>query len=814
MRLQEGQKIKSSSDAIDLLNNGKLAGMLGGAKYIPNWLKEQPELFEAFVDATLALADENNPNLAIDDTIKFLIKFSKTPDLWEEAIEKASDTIITLFSAFATQWFKEATWQTLLNKILSSNTFVLEDWHNLEKSIQDMLAKRQAKKGKITKNAESNLYDTLYDDGTWKLFVPKCFEGDSVLASHIKPFIHQGDTYNKTRWCTAADAQYWDRYSSKGKLYVIQYWENGEYTEAWQVWFDDEIDFLDKADVKNQKFAIDNAPDELLAKIPVENKENIYNGKTLLDLVKLLKEEAPEETTVNYLYGEEYILRKTSPELFTKNTCFWYKSVLRKGDLLTTEKHIVFPTLNDDSWRTKSIPVDFCKGLQNIESIEIQEGYDGIDDEAFEGCTNLKTVIIHGKPHLDKRCFKNCTSLETVITDDDQGLNTDSSAFEGCTNLREIKSKYIFPNAFAFKNCKSLEYLPGISEFSYIQKSLFEGCENLKEVTISLTDWKADFESSCFKDCRSLKKIVLRYEGNKEDSKTYELSADIGAFENCKNLEEIITPDGDKQSLESILPALSGTKLVSKIPGAYVISSNTDYQKFRDAAIGNKFTSVGVDEITLKELFNKWVEQNNGAAYSEERQALRFFRRFVSLNKKSNEVAIAESTKRPLTESTKVCEDESDIEDLWYQIATRAKNHLHDEIAGLSIVEEELNPKTLSDPNPIAETRAEIVDGDLFVDIHVDPAFYDLKAEWQAAVIVHEMGHAEDIYRLYDKLLKGEATVEDWKKKANPAYSNGGHDLDWKQVTRELAMACGVKADMALLTVIDFTDDTLFQAAL
>lgn len=120
-----------------------------------------------------------------------------------------------------------------------------------------------------------------------------------------------------------------------------------------------------------------------------------------------------------------------------------------------------------------------------------------------------------------------------------------------------------------------------------------------------------------------------------------------------------------------------------------------------------------------------------------------------------------QSIKKPLKESTKACEDVEDIEDLWYQIATRAKSHLHAEIAGLAITEEDLNPKSVADPNPIAETRVELVDGELFVDIYIDSAFYALKPEWQAAVIVHEMGHAEDVYRLYDKLLAGEATVSD-----------------------------------------------------
>ena len=175
---------------------------------------------------------------------------------------------------------------------------------------------------------------------------------------------------------------------------------------------------------------------------------------------------------------------------------------------------------------------------------------------------------------------------------------------------------------------------------------------------------------------------------------------------------------------------------------------------------------------------------------------------------------VEESVKRSLKESTKTCETVEDIEDLWYQIATRAKSHLHAEIAGLNIVEENLDPKSVADPNPLAETRAEVVDGDLFVDIHVDPVFYDLKPDWHVAVLAHPIGRADDLYRPYGKLLSREDTTDDQKKKANPVYSNGGHDLDWKSVTTDNALTCGIKAAMALLTVIDFTDNKFFQTNL
>ena len=93
---------------------------------------------------------------------------TESPDKWISILEYCKDTIIELSKAFAAEWFKKDTWQEQLNTLIEK-PFNREDWQNLEHEIQDTFSKRQAKKGKTTSNT-SSLYDTLYDDGTWKLF--------------------------------------------------------------------------------------------------------------------------------------------------------------------------------------------------------------------------------------------------------------------------------------------------------------------------------------------------------------------------------------------------------------------------------------------------------------------------------------------------------------------------------------------------------------------------------------------------------------------------------------------------------------------
>lgn len=158
------------------------------------------------------------------------------------------------------------------------------------------------------------------------------------------------------------------------------------------------------------------------------------------------------------------------------------------------------------------------------------------------------------------------------------------------------------------------------------------------------------------------------------------------------------------------------------------------------------------------------------------------------------------------------CEDEEDVEDLWYKIALKAQNYVHKDIKGLLTFVEDLNPNSMKDLNSMAETRAGIdpKTGELIVDIHFDRSFYDLTVLYQVGVVCHEMGHAERIYDLYDQLLAGEITVDDWNKESK----SGGHGNEWKKITRNIAIAANIKPEVATLEKIDFTDDTYFQSKL
>ena len=232
--LSEKRSIKSSEDALILLDNGKLAGRIGGKKFIPQWVLDDPDHFASLVDATLTLLGDD-PNIASDELISFLLKCtSASPNKWEAAIESTPDALVALSQAFNTQWIKSQEWVDRLNTFMVDDTFYQNQWHDLEKDLIDILTARRAKKGRVEGNA---LYDTLYDDGVWKLVSPKSFEGDSEVASGMKPWYVKNEMYCKARWCTASGKGYWESYTTPqhSRMYVVQLWIDGEYVEAWQL---------------------------------------------------------------------------------------------------------------------------------------------------------------------------------------------------------------------------------------------------------------------------------------------------------------------------------------------------------------------------------------------------------------------------------------------------------------------------------------------------------------------------------------------------------------------------------------------------
>lgn len=590
--LLEGRTIKTAQDAINLLDSGKLAGRLGGKRFIPAWLVEQPEMFKSLVELTLD-AIGNDPNVAGDEVIQFMILASSAgPERWQSIVVDVPDVLTELSKAFATQWFsKSAEWQERLQELSNNETFSVESWHALEKDIQEEFSKRQAKKHKTISNVNS-LYDVLYEDSHWKLCVPKSFEGDVELASHIKPFEDGDQVFTKTRWCTAANKSYYDRYTNDGqnKLYVIQYWSKGIYKEAWQIAFDSQhIEFMDKFDKKSYSAVRRNAPPELLEQIIVDCSRNKFFGWNLKDLWNI----APDSRKLDSVF-EIHIktLITIKPEHYLHQDIFW---MTKDGKKLLTldpvedleEVHIPESVETfDDSARsgllkahTLYIPQHFCEYKaseqypsrrqifgrnygrygNSIQKLIFAEGIQKIPANLIEDFWNLLEVTLPSTvTDIDDRAFCNCEKLKYV--DFPTGLKRIGEAAFLCTDLESIKLpdsvECIGANAFA--SCKELVQVDLPDHKIEVGNSVFENCSKLQKVTNmqyladvdrafrgctaldigNLADYSTKITKDFYKDRKDLNDFVVRDDIEVIDSGAF-LNSSLKTITLGKNIKSI-----------------------------------------------------------------------------------------------------------------------------------------------------------------------------------------------------------------------------------------------------------------------------------
>lgn len=498
MRLLEARTIKNSDDIIDLLKSGKLAGRLGGKKFIPGWCLTDEQALKDLVDVTLDTIGDD-PNIAGDEVIQFMIKACPEDSTkWANVLEQNPDTLIELANALKADWFKKSPeWQERLNELIKQ-PFNTDNWHKLEKDIQDVFAKRAAKKGKKINNTDS-LYEKLYDDGIWKVFKVKSFEGDVELASHIEPFESDGETYNKTRWCTAADQRYYKHYTKAGNsLYVIQqYSKKGVYKNAWQIAFWDKtrIEFMNKSD-KPSFSTVEKMPREALETIVVDNEESPLIDCTLAELFDI----TPKVTNI---YSDFVLKREVISRLLPKEN----------GMTLTRRGGLVEFTNEDMDSETFVVP----ESLTNLDSAE-----------ALRGCHVFKKVII--KSHI-KTLTRNFTQAFTKAEEFvlPEGLLSIEDGTFNYLNITKINLpstlREIGNCAFQSTHLQEIEIPEGVTS---IKSDTFCRCSNLERVSLPST-----------------LKII-----------------ESGAFENCENLQQIDLPEGLEKIGRSAISNTAITKLI------------------------------------------------------------------------------------------------------------------------------------------------------------------------------------------------------------------------------------------------------------
>lgn len=512
--LQESKRIKTISDFGNLGIN-YIVRVVNGKKFLPTWVFEDKNssTITAALSTFLDEAMVKDPNFATDQAIGFMLRISKKPKDLEKLVVDFLDAVIAYGQSCEAGWFKNPEIQQVVEAVYKAKAFPNRELHTLEKTLQDYRARKS--KSKNVKASESNkLYNTLYADDTWKLCVPKSFEGDVELASHMVEW----DGYTKARWCTASSKSYYNHYSYNGKkpLYVFQYYENGKYKEAWQLAFMDNghLEFMDKNDDRKYEFVLKNAPEELLTKakdvdtgidLASISAKSHKGGQDLDGAYRRIKAAELAKTIQNEVLDpkDPKTLKITSDAVLKKIRSLADGQYENSFESIMQELPVTKVVIATDLGQNLCITDN-----DNVKTVIVEDGVTKLPTYSFFHCSNLETVqIADSVEEIGAFSFNKCPKLSEIHMPANlkvlEGTVFTFSRSEAVLDLSNYTFKELGEGAF--KQYTSLEKIILPAGMTKIGKKAFQGCEMLKEVV--LPESLQNIGAGAFANCTSLEAI-------------------------------------------------------------------------------------------------------------------------------------------------------------------------------------------------------------------------------------------------------------------------------------------------------------------
>ncbi len=264
---------------------------------------------------------------------------------------------------------------------------------------------------------------------------------------------------------------------------------------------------------------------------------------------------------------------------------------------LDSDGTLTIPKKDSNGRTYTSISDAAFKNETGITSVVIPSTIERIEQEAFSGCSNLKSVTLSedsSLTYIGYRSFGGCTSL-TSLEVPSTVSETGTQIFYGCSSLVHVT----FPKDFGslasgtFYNCSALEEFTLPENATSIKSSTFFQCTSLKKISIPAGVTKIN--DGAFDGDSALEEVT--FEGL-DDNTASLTSISQDSFRNCSSLKEINLPStitdlsgirifyGDS-SLEKI--GLSEDSKVTSL-GEYFIY---DCSKLEEFTIPSSVTSIG-----------------------------------------------------------------------------------------------------------------------------------------------------------------------------------------------------------------------------
>ena len=227
-----------------------------------------------------------------------------------------------------------------------------------------------------------------------------------------------------------------------------------------------------------------------------------------------------------------------------------------------------------------------------ITEIVLPEGLQTVEYDAFNNCTNLRSVSLPSTlQDLGSSTFYNCSAL-TAITLPQSLTKIGSQCFYGCSGLTEIEipSQVTSIEWGTFQNCTALKSVTMYEGLTSVGASAFSGCEALTQVT--LPESVTELGGSAFSGCKNLTTVNLPQGITKIQN---------SLFSGCSSLAAITIP-GSVLTIES--SAFSGCSSLTAVEIPTGVSTIGSYAFSRCTSLTEMVIPEGVSKIGNGTFYN------------------------------------------------------------------------------------------------------------------------------------------------------------------------------------------------------------------
>ena len=244
-----------------------------------------------------------------------------------------------------------------------------------------------------------------------------------------------------------------------------------------------------------------------------------------------------------------------------------------------------------------------------LEKVTIQDGVEAIGAFAFDGCKNLNDVTLPDSVtsigdnafqftglYNDDTTWRDLYIGKHLIKADDWALNRDEindyiikpetktiadNAFSGCGSLKSITipDSVLSIGNQAFNGCSDLTSIEIPGSVTSIGNRAFNGCVDLTGINVAESNTAYCSDNGVLYN--KAKTEIMRFPCQKTDASftipNGVTSIGNGAFENCRNLTDIIIPDGVKSIGEEAFSICHGLTSVTIPDGVESIGNSAFY---------------------------------------------------------------------------------------------------------------------------------------------------------------------------------------------------------------------------------------------